>query len=163
MSTESLDDLFETGLKEMCYTEKQLLDALSDLESEVSDEKAQSAFREHRQETEGHVERLEEVFDKVGVSPEEKQLHAIDGLVEDHDEFVQNDPEQEALEAFDLTAAQKSEHLEIAAYGNLAHLADQLGHDEAGDLLHQNLEEEEEALDELVEATEQMDVSSTAD
>jgi ferritin-like metal-binding protein YciE len=161
--TESLEDLFETGLKEMYYTEKQLLDALDDLASEVDDDDAESAFREHRQETEGHVERLEEVFDAVGVSPEEKQLNAVDGLVEDHDEFVQNDPEQDALEAFDLAAAQKSEHLEIAAYGNLAHLADQLGYDDAGDLLHENLEEEEDALDELVEATEQMDVSASAD
>jgi ferritin-like metal-binding protein YciE len=79
-----------------------------------------------------------------------EECEGIEGLVEEHEGFVEEeDPSQEVLDLHNLVAAQKTEHYEIAAYGNLALIADRLGMDEAGDLLHENLEEEQETLEEL--------------
>jgi len=71
------------------------------------------------------------------------------GLLNEHKDFVDEDPAQEVLDLHNLVAAQKTEHYEIAAYGNMALLADRLGMEEAGDILHETLEEEQEALDKL--------------
>ncbi|WP_266080894.1 YciE/YciF ferroxidase family protein [Haladaptatus caseinilyticus] len=160
MSNESLTDLFEEGLKEIYYVEHQLVDALEELADDVEDEELRSSFEEHRDETETHIERLEEVFEQIETSPEQAECHAVDGLIEDHDEFANSVTDQNVHELFDLAAAQKSEHLEIAAYGNLTFIADQLGHQESADLLEENLREEEDALNELKEQTEEYDVSS---
>ncbi|WP_227353894.1 YciE/YciF ferroxidase family protein [Haladaptatus salinisoli] len=160
MSGDTLTDLFQEGLKEMYYVENQLVDVLEELGEEVDHDGIEDAFREHKEETEEHVNRLEEVFDKIGESPEKKQVHALDGLVQDHHEFSDDDPEQNVLNLFDTAAAEKTEHLEIAAYGNLTFMADKLGHDEVADLLEANLREEEEALDKLKSLTEEYDVES---
>ncbi|WP_227374228.1 YciE/YciF ferroxidase family protein [Haladaptatus halobius] len=160
MSGNTLTDLFEEGLKEMYYVENQLVDVLEELSGEVDHDDIANAFRQHKGETEEHVNRLEEVFDRIGESPERKQVHALDGLVQDHQEFSDDDPEQNVLNLFDMTAAEKSEHLEIAAYGNLTFIADKLGHDEAADLLEANLREEEKALDKLKSLTEGYDVEA---
>lgn len=161
MTGDTLNDLFHDGLKEMYYVENELLDALSELSSEVDDDDLKNAFEEHRSETEGHVDRLEDVFDRIGESPEQKQLHALDGLVEDHAEFSNGNPDQEVLNLFDKAAAEKTEHLEIAAYGNLTFMADKLGHDgDIADLLEANLREEQDALDELKTISEQYDVET---
>jgi ferritin-like metal-binding protein YciE len=160
MSGNTLTDLFEEGLKEMYYVENQLVDVLEELSGEVDHDDIANAFRQHKEETEEHINRLEEVFDRIGESPERKQVHALDGLVQDHQEFSDDDPEQNVLNLFDMTAAEKSEHLEIAAYGNLTFIADKLGHDEAADLLEANLREEEKALDKLKSLTEGYDVEA---
>ncbi|WP_458205510.1 YciE/YciF ferroxidase family protein [Haladaptatus sp. NG-SE-30] len=160
MSGDTLDDLFEEGLKEMYYVENELLDVLDELSNDVDHDDIEHAFRQHREETEEHVDRLEEVFDHIGESPEKKTVHGLDGLVQDHREFTDNDPEQNVHNLFDVAAAEKTEHLEIAAYGNLTFIADKLGHDEAADLLEANLREEEEALDELKSLTEDYDVEA---
>lgn len=161
MTGNSLEDLFHDGLKEMYYVENELLDALSELSSEVDHDDLQNAFDEHRSETENHIDRLEDVFEHTDESPEQKRVHALDGLVEDHQEFSNDDPDQEVLNLFDKAAAEKSEHLEIAAYGNLTFMADKLGHDgEIADLLEANLREEQDALDELKTISEQYDVES---
>ncbi|WP_458187547.1 YciE/YciF ferroxidase family protein [Haladaptatus sp. NG-WS-4] len=160
MSGDTLNDLFEEGLKEMYYVENELLDVLDELSSEVDHDDIEHAFREHREETEEHVDRLETVFDQIGESPEKKTVHALDGLVQDHEEFTESDPEQNVHNLFDVAAAEKTEHFEIAAYGNLTFIADKLGHDEAADLLEANLREEQEALDELKSLTEDYDVEA---
>ncbi len=160
MSGNTLEDLFEEGLKEMYYAEHELLDVLDELSSEVDDDEIESAFAEHRAETEEHVSRLEEVFDRIGVSPEQKSVHALDGMVEDHQQFTSQDPDQEVLNLFDKAAAEKTEHFEIAAYGNLTFIASQLGHEQSADILEETLREEEDALDELKSISEQYDMES---
>jgi ferritin-like metal-binding protein YciE len=157
MSTNSLNHLFENELKDIYDAEQQINEALGEMAEEVEHDDIAQAFRDHREETEGHIERLEQVFEMVGTSPGDEECEATQGMIEEHDEFAQSNPDQSELELFDVTAGQKTEHYEIATYGNLAKLADQLGMDEAGDLLHQNLEEEEEFLDRLVELTESYD------
>ncbi|WP_101297142.1 YciE/YciF ferroxidase family protein [Halegenticoccus soli] len=160
MTAQTLNELFAQGLKEMYFVEQELTDALDALAQEVSEDDLAQAFEEHREETEGHIDRLEEVFEMIDESPEGKKVQAVQGLISDHEEFSEGDPDQHVLNLFDLAAAEKSEHLEIAAYGNLTFFADQLGLDDAADLLEENLREEQETLDELKQLTEAYDVSS---
>jgi ferritin-like metal-binding protein YciE len=149
--------LFEHQLEDVYFAEHELLDALGDLAEQTENEEIRAAFEEHREETQGHVERLEEVFELVGEPPEKEECEAIQGLIAEHESFLEEDPDQEILDLHNVNAAEKTEHYEIAAYGNLAFLADQLGYDEAADLLGQNLEEEQAALERLKDLTESYD------
>ncbi len=157
MCANSLNDLFVDELKHAYYTEQHLVDALEELENQTSEEKIASAFSEHRSETTDHVERLEEVFDAIGESPETTTDSAVKGLIDDHDTFASHDPDQHVLDRFNIAAGQKSEHYEIAMYGNLIPIADQLGMDDIADTLEQNLREEQDALDELSTIGEEFD------
>jgi ferritin-like metal-binding protein YciE len=157
MGVSTLEELFEHELEDIYYAEHELLDVLDELAEQTEHEEISEAFREHRRETEEHVDRVEQVFEMIGEPPEEEECEGIQGLIEEHDEFLEKDPDPEILDLFNVTAAEKTEHYEIAAYGNLAKLASELGMDEAGDLLHQNLVEEEQALEKLKELTEQYD------
>lgn len=150
MSTNSPNKLFESELQDLYSAEQQILNALEEMSDEVENEDLQQAFSQHREQTQQQIDRLEQVFENVGLEPESDECKAIKGLVEEHEEFTEKDPSQAELELFDNVAAQKVEHYEIASYGSLAKLADQLGMDEAGDLLHETLEEEEQTLTELV-------------
>ncbi|WP_435179893.1 DUF892 family protein [Halorussus sp. AFM4] len=156
-SSSSLTHLFENELKDIYDAEQRIDEALGEMAEEVEHEEIAQAFRDHREETEGQIDRLDRVFELIDASPGDEECEATQGIIKEHDEFARSNPEQGELDVFDITAGQKTEHYEIATYGNLAKLADKLGMDEAGDLLHQNLEEEEEFLDRLVELTESYD------
>jgi ferritin-like metal-binding protein YciE len=156
MCANDLSGLFEESLKYVYYTEQQFLDATEELAETTTDDRIAEAFAEHHEETETQIQRLEEVFDEVGVSPEAKTDEAADGMVENHEHFVSLDPDDHVLDRYNITAGQMSEHYEIAAYGNLIPLADQLGIDVA-DTLEANLREEQDALDELSELGEEFD------
>jgi ferritin-like metal-binding protein YciE len=160
MSVSTLDDMFEHELEDIYYAEHELLEALQELSEQVDDGEIEDALDEHRRETQNHVDRLEEVFNMIGEPPEEEECEGIQGLLEEHEEFVQMDPDQDILNVFNLAAAQKTEHYEIAAYGNLIPLADELGLDEGADLLEENLREEEDALEKLATLTENYDLDS---
>ncbi|MFC6732538.1 MULTISPECIES: ferritin-like domain-containing protein [unclassified Haladaptatus] len=149
MTVTNLRDFFVHNVEDIYYAEKQLLDALQQFEDQTEDEDIAQEFSDHREETEEHIERLEKVFEKLDKEPEKEECEAIEGLLEEHKGFADKDPDQRLLDLHNLVAAQKVEHYEIASYGNLALLADRLDMDEAGDLLHKNLEDEEEALDTL--------------
>ena len=157
MTMDSTEDLFEHQLEDIYYAEDELLDVLDELADQTEHDEIQTAFEDHREQTETHIERLEEVFDIIGEPPEQEECEAIQGLVEEHESFLDEDPEQGILNVHNVNAAEKTEHYEIAAYGNLAFMADELGYDEAADLLGQNLEEEQETLEELKELTEEYD------
>ncbi|WP_122088790.1 YciE/YciF ferroxidase family protein [Halalkalicoccus subterraneus] len=157
MPVENTEDLFVEGLQHIYYTEQRLLDALEELESTSSTEELQEGFSEHRSETQEHISRLEEVFEAVGQEPEGSEDPVVEGMIEAHEEFVEQDPSEGALDRFNIAAGQKSEHYEIACYGNLTPLADQLGLDEAADLLEQNMREEQDELDSLSEMGEEFD------
>ena len=155
-TSESTEKLLIEGLQEMYYSEQQLVDALETLSEETSDETTKQAFSEHRDETQGHVERLEDVFEKLGEEPQTKEERVVKALIEEHDEFS-SDNEGDILDRYNIAAGQKTEHYEIAAYGNLTSLAGKLGEDDVADMLEETLREEEEALDELSQAGEQFD------
>ena len=157
MGATNLEELFEHELEDIYYAEHAILDALEELADQVERDDIKQAFLEHREETEQHIDRLEQVFEMIGEPPEEEECEGIQGLITEQEEFADEDPDGEVLDVFNLTSAQKVEHYEIAAYGNLAMLADRLGMDEAGDILHENLESEEETLEELKGLTENYD------
>ncbi len=157
MSVDSTEDLFLSGLKHAYYTEHRLADALEELESTSTREELQSGFAEHQSETENHIDRLEQVFEQAGESPEQVEDPVVEGMIEAHEEFLDKDPSDDALDRFNIAAGQKSEHYEIAVYGNLIPMADQIGLDDAADLLEENLREEQDELDTLSEYGEEFD------
>ena len=161
MTANSTEDLLIDGLQELYYAEQQLVEALGTLADQTEDETASQAFSEHREETQEHVDRLEQVFDQIGQEAQTKEERVVDALIQEHEEFASNN-EGEVLDRYNIAAGQKTEHYEIAAYGNVTSLAGKLGYEDAADLLEQSLREEEDALDELSEAGEQFDEQQVA-
>ena len=161
MTTDSTEKLLVDGVQELYYMEQQLVDALEELSEQSEHEDLQEAFSEHRDETQQHVERLEQVFEKIGEDPETREEKVIDAMIEEHDQFAQ-DNEGEVLDRYNMAVGQKTEHYEIAAYGNLTSLAGKLGYDDAADLLEETLREEEDALDEVTKVSEQYDQQEIA-
>lgn len=157
MSVDTLEDLFVEGLQQLYYTEQQLVEALEELESGAVEEEIQHAFSEHRSETQEHVTRIEEVFEQIGHDAEPHRDPVVDAMIEQHEEFTEMEPSEKILERFNIAAGQKSEHYEIATYGNLIPMAQQLGHEEVADHLEQSLREEQDALSELSELGEEYD------
>ena len=148
MTTDSMEQLLTEGLQELYYAEQELVDALETLADQTSDESASQAFSEHRDETKGHVERLERVFEEIGQDAQTREEMVVKALIEEHEQFA-GENDGEVLDRYNIAVGQKTEHYEIAAYGNVTSLAGKLGYDEASDLLEETLREEEEALDEL--------------
>lgn len=161
MTLESNEDLFVEGIQELYYTEQQLVDALETLAEQTNDETASNGFAEHREETQRHVDRLEQVFDQIGQEPQTRQERVVDALIEEHEQFA-GENDGDVLDRYNMAVGQKTEHYEVAAYGNLTSLAEKLGYDEAADLLEETLREEEEALDEITQASEQFDQQQVA-
>ena len=161
MTTDSTEDLLVEGLEELYYAEQKLVDALETLSEQTDDEAASRAFSEHREETQGHVDRLEQVFEQIGEEPQTRDEAVLDALIDEHEQFAaENDGG--VLDRYNIAAGQKTEHYEIAAYGNVTSLAGKLGHDEAADLLEETLREEENALEELSQVGEQFDEQQVA-
>ncbi|WP_458209791.1 YciE/YciF ferroxidase family protein [Haladaptatus sp. NG-SE-30] len=161
MTTESTEQLLVDGLQELYYTEQQLVDALETLADQTTDETASQAFSEHREETQRHVDRLEKVFEQIGEEPQTKDEQVVDALIDEHEQFAREN-DGDILDRYNIAAGQKTEHYEIAAYGNVTSLAGKLGYDEAADLLEETLREEESALDELSQAGERFDEQQIA-
>ncbi|SER29527.1 DUF892 family protein [Natrinema salaciae] len=160
MSLDTIQDLFEHGLEDIYHAEHQLLDALEELERNTERDEISQAFSDHREETQGQIDWLEAVFDEFGEPPEKEECEGIEGLLEEYEEFASMEPSQAVMDYHNMAAAEKTEHYEIAAYGNLIPLADQLGMDKAADLLEENLREEQEALEELIELTEEFEMDA---
>ena len=149
-SLDNLNELFEHELKDVYDAEQRILKALEKQASEVADAEVAEAFEEHLEETKGQVERLERVFDVVGVEPETQTCHGIVGLLREREEFIKEDPSTEVLHTFNLGAAAKVELYEISAYEGLIRLAEQLDLDEeVTELLLESLEEEEAHLERI--------------
>jgi len=155
MKVESLHDAFEDELKDMLSAEKQLLKALPKMAKAASNEDLAAGFEEHLEQTKGHVERLEKIFETLGKTPRAKKCKAMEGLIEEGSELMEKDAAPEVMDALLIAAGQKVEHYEIATYGTLVAWARRLDMNEAADLLHQTLDEEKETdvkLTELAEA-----------
>jgi ferritin-like metal-binding protein YciE len=150
-----LEDLFLATLKDVYYAEKQILRALPKMAKAAESDELRQAFEKHRAETEGHVERLEEVFEAIGKKAQGKTCEAIQGIIEEGKEIMEDFAESEALDAGLIAAAQAVEHYEISRYGTLRTWAQELGLRDAVGLLEQTLEEEKKTdklLSELAEA-----------
>jgi len=154
MATKTLEELFHETLKDIYYAERKILKALPKMARGAQDEKLKAAFLQHKEETEGQVERLQQVFEIIGKRPRAKTCPAIDGIVEEGEEIMEEFKGSPALDAGLLAAAQAVEHYEISRYGTLRAWAQQLGYQDAVKLLDETLAEEsktDEALTKLAE------------
>ena len=140
-----LSDLFLDTLKDIYYAEKQILRALPKLAKAAQSDELKRAFETHRGETEGQVARLDQVFEILGKRAAGKKCPAIEGLVEEGKEVMEDFKESNALDAGLLSGAQAIEHYEISRYGTLKTWAAQLGMQDAARLLDQTLAEEKKA------------------
>lgn len=138
----SMDDLFYAVLQDVYYAEKQLTRALKKMAKNSSDEQLQTAFTKHIDETEEHIERLDQVFEMIDKKPRGKKCEAILGIIAEGEEVIEEADEDHVLDAGLISAAQAAEHYEIARYGTLVAWAKQMGKPQAARLLHQTLEEE---------------------
>src|SRR4249919_1489403 len=147
-----LEELFHDTLEDIYFAEKKILAALPKMAKAAQHRKLQAAFEKHHAETETHVSRLEQVFGAIDAKPQGKTCHAIIGIVEEGQEIAKEYKGSPALDAGLLAAAQAVEHYEISRYGTLIAWAEELGLDDAVELLEETLEEEEatdEALTEI--------------
>ena len=143
MSLDSLDKLFLEELKDVYNAEKQILRALPKMAKAAESPELQQAFTTHQKETEGHVQRLEQIFKELGQTPRGKKCKGMEGLLEEGKEVLEEDGEPAVIDAALIASAQRVEHYEMAAYGCLRTYAQLLGMDQAGELLQQTLDEEE--------------------
>ena len=158
MAMQTIEELFEHELKDIYSAEHSLLDALEQMADESSDRDIRKAFTQHRKDTQGQIKRLERVFKSMGRKPQAKTCPGIEGLIKEKKAFVREKPSAELLEFYNIGAAQKTERYEITAYENLIDMAEKLGMDDAVELLEQNLEEEEGALNRLKAIASEFDV-----
>ncbi len=143
MPVKSLQDMFVEELRDIYHAEKQLARALPKMARAASADKLKQAFERHTEETKGQIERLEQIFDQLDLRTRGKTCEAMQGLVEEAKEQIDEIKSPEVLDAALIIAAQKAEHYEISSYGSLRTLAQALGHDQAARLLEQTLKEEE--------------------
>jgi ferritin-like metal-binding protein YciE len=141
----TLEDLFEDLLKDLYSAEKQLVKALPKMVRAAQASDLQKAFQDHLSQTEGHVERIEQIFTDLEGSPRGKKCVGMEGLIEEGGEIMKEDAEPDVMDAGLIAAAQKVEHYEMASYGTARTWAQQLGYDKAARLLQATLDEEGEA------------------
>jgi ferritin-like metal-binding protein YciE len=150
-STKGLEDLFLDGLKDIYYAEKKILKALPKMAKGAEAEDVSAAFEKHRTETEGQVDRLEQIFELLDKPARGKTCPAIDGIIEEGSEILEEYKGAPAIDAGLVAAAQAVEHYEIARYGTLIAWAKQLDMNDAVKLLQATLDEES-ATDEALTA-----------
>jgi len=146
-----LDELFHDTLKDIYFAEKKILATLPKMAKAAQSEELRAAFEKHHGETEGQVERLEQVFAVIDEKPQGKTCAAIVGITDEGAEIMQEYKGSPALDAGLLAAAQAVEHYEISRYGTLIAWAEELGLDDAVPLLQETLDEEEATDDALTE------------
>lgn len=151
-----LEDLFHDTLKDIYYAERKILKALPKMKRAAASDELKAAFDKHIAETEGQVERLQQVFEIFGKAARGKTCDAIEGLVSEGEEIMDEFKDTAALDAGLISSAQAVEHYEIARYGTLKQWAKELGMEDAARLLDETLQEEmktDKALTSLAEAS----------
>ena len=141
----TMDDLFLHGLQDIYYAENQITKALPKLIEKATNRDLSAGLSAHLEETKKQIERLEQVFKKLGKKPEGADCPAIDGIIEEGDDIAGDVADKAVLDAAIIGSAQAVEHYEIARYGTLIAWASQLGHDDVIRLLTTNLNEEKAA------------------
>src|ERR1700683_1309230 len=144
MQENALKELYIDELKDLYSAENQLVKALPKMAKAATSPDLKAGFEEHLKQTEGHVKRLEKIFQSLGESPNGKKCKGMEGLIAEGKEMIDEDPGDEELDAGLIAAAQRVEHYEIAGYGCVATYAKLLDDNEAEDLLRETLSEEKE-------------------
>ena len=156
MANANLESMFKDSLRDIYYAEHKILKALPKMTRAAQSADLKAAFEQHRAETEGQVERLEQIFEMLGEDPEGKVCAAINGILDEGEEVMETYKNSAALDAGLVASAQAVEHYEIARYGTLASWAACLGMPDAQALLEDSLAEEtatDEALADLAESS----------
>jgi ferritin-like metal-binding protein YciE len=168
---DTLQELFEDELKDLYSAENQLLKALPKMAKKAASETLQAAFTAHLEETEGQVDRLTKIGELMEIKLTGKKCKAMEGLVEEGKEVLEEEGRSAVIDAALIGAAQRVEHYEIAAYGTAKAFAEQLGLTEVAELLSETLDEESAAdeklstisLEEVLPATEASDEAEEED
>ncbi len=155
MESATLRELYIEQLKDLYSAENQITKALPKMAKKASSGDLKMAFEEHLRQTEGQINRLDEIFDMLQKSPRGKKCMGMEGLIEEGKEVMNDGAEPEVLDAALIAAAQKVEHYEIAAYGTVRAYARLLGEKEAERLLSQTLDEESQTDEKLTMLAEQ--------
>jgi ferritin-like metal-binding protein YciE len=163
MAMTTIDELFEHDLKDIYGAEQRLLDSLDEMADEAIDREAKKAFQQHRKETQTQIKRLERVFKVLELKPEAQPCPGMEGLIKEKKSLSKEKPSDEILSFYNLHAAQKVERYEITAYEGMIETAQHLGLDEVVELLTQNLEEEEQALNTLKALASEYNVEELSD
>jgi ferritin-like metal-binding protein YciE len=154
MKLETLEDLMLHELKDLFSAENQLVKALPKMAKAATNEELKAGFEEHLEQTKGHVERLEEIGEKIGKKLTGHKCKAMEGLVEEGAELISEDADASIRDLGLIGAAQRVEHYEIAGYGAARSLAEKLGHRDIVKLLEATLDEEKETDEKLTELAE---------
>jgi ferritin-like metal-binding protein YciE len=156
MAEKTLEDLFLDTVKDIYYAERQILKALPKMARAAQSAELKAAFQKHKEETEGQIERLQKVFEALGKPARGKTCEAIQGILAEGEEIMEEYKGSEALDAGLISSAQAVEHYEITRYGTLKSWANRLGMKEVVTLLDETLKEEsatDEALTQLAEGS----------
>ena len=141
----TMHDAFLDELRDSYDAERQLIKALPKMAKAATSAELRTAFETHLEETRGHVERLEQVFESLEEKVKGKHCDGIAGIIEEGKSIMEEDFDESTMDACLIAAGQRAEHYEMAAYGTLVAWARAMGHDEAAELLEQTLEEEKAA------------------
>ena len=160
MTNEGLKKLYIDELKDLYSAENQLVKALPKLAKAASSKELKAGFEEHLEQTKGHVQRLEQIFEMLDESPKGKKCRGMEGLVEEGSEVMEEDFEDAVLDAALIGAAQRVEHYEIAGYGTVRALAEELGESDHASLLEETLEEEKETDEKLTQLAKQINAQA---
>ena len=151
---QSLEDVFKHELKDLYDAEHRMLEALPQMAEKASNSSLKQAFEDHLRQTEKHVERLEAMFEHLGIEPERVKCDAMVGLVKEGSAVLSADGDPDAIDAGLIAAAQKAEHYEIASYGTVRTFARRLNNQYVAELCEQTLDEEKNTDQLLTEIAE---------
>ncbi len=154
MKLQTLNDLLHHELKDLYSAENQLVKALPKMARAATNADLKAGFEEHLEQTKGHVERLDQIGEQLGLKLTGHKCKAMEGLIEEGAELIGEDAEDSVRDAGLIGAAQRVEHYEMAGYGTARALAQKLGHDDVADILGETLEEERATDAKLTELAE---------
>ena len=160
MPDQRLKELYIDELKDLYSAENQLVRALPKMAKAASSEELREGFEKHLEQTRGHVQRLEKIFQALGESPKGKTCKGMQGLIEEGSEATEEDYEGSVMDAALIGAAQRVEHYEIAGYGTVRSMAETLGESNHVSLLEETLEEEKETDEKLTVLAEQINTQA---
>lgn len=162
MTENSLKELYLDELRDLYSAENQLLKALPKMAKAASSDELRQGFEDHLEQTQEHVSRLEEIFERLGEKPTGKKCVGMEGLIKEGSEIIEEeDFEGEVLDAALIGAAQRVEHYEMAAYGTVRDFAKLLGNDEDVSLLQETLDEEKETDQKLTDLSHQINLEAS--
>jgi ferritin-like metal-binding protein YciE len=160
MSEQGLKALYIDELKDLYSAENQLVKALPKMAKAASSDELREGFEKHLEQTRGHVQRLEKIFQALGESPKGKTCKGMQGLIEEGSEATEEDYNGSVMDAALIGAAQRVEHYEIAGYGTVRNMAEILGESNHVSLLEKTLEEEKETDEKLTDLAERINTQA---